>query len=38
LLGENAPEARSIYAMARKVAAQIAEIGGKSSGPRVEID
>jgi len=38
LLGENAPEARSIYAMARKVAAQIAQLGGASSGPRVEID
>ncbi len=37
-LGENEPAARSIYDMARKVAARIAEIRGQSAAPRVEID
>jgi ATP-binding protein involved in chromosome partitioning len=36
-LGENAPGARSIYAMARAVAARVAEVSAKPSGPRVEI-
>src|SRR5262249_40475805 len=36
-LGENAPGAGSIYAMARAVAARAAEVGATVSGPRVEI-
>jgi ATP-binding protein involved in chromosome partitioning len=36
-LGEDAPGARSIYAMARAVAARVAEVSATASGPRVEI-
>jgi ATP-binding protein involved in chromosome partitioning len=36
-LGENAPGARSIYAMARAVAARVAESSAAGAGPRVEI-
>jgi ATP-binding protein involved in chromosome partitioning len=36
-LGEEAPGARSIYEMARKVAARVAEVSATASGPRVEI-
>src|SRR3990172_1454574 len=37
LLGEDAPGARSIYAMARAVAARVSEVSAAPSGPRVEI-
>jgi ATP-binding protein involved in chromosome partitioning len=36
-LGENAPQARSLYAMARAVAARVAEASAAGPGPRVEI-
>jgi ATP-binding protein involved in chromosome partitioning len=36
-LGEDAPGARSIYAMARAVAARVAEVSATPSGPRVQI-
>jgi ATP-binding protein involved in chromosome partitioning len=36
-LGEGAPGARSIYAMARAVAARVTEVKAASVGPRVEI-
>jgi ATP-binding protein involved in chromosome partitioning len=36
-LGEDAPSARSIYGMARAVAARVAEVSAAASGPRVEI-
>jgi ATP-binding protein involved in chromosome partitioning len=36
-LGEDAPGARSIYAMARAVAARAAEVSAAPAGPRVEI-
>ena len=36
-LGESAPGARSMYAMARAVAARVAEVSATASGPRVEI-
>ncbi|HEY4580166.1 MAG TPA: Mrp/NBP35 family ATP-binding protein [Candidatus Acidoferrales bacterium] len=36
-LGESAPGARSMYAMARAVAARVAEVSAAASGPRVEI-
>jgi ATP-binding protein involved in chromosome partitioning len=36
-LGENAPGARSIYAMARAVAARVTEVSAAGAGPRVEI-
>ena len=36
-LGEDAPGARTIYAMARAVAARVAEVKAVSTGPRVEI-
>jgi ATP-binding protein involved in chromosome partitioning len=36
-LGEDAPGARSIYAMARAVAARVAEVSAAGAGPRVEI-
>jgi ATP-binding protein involved in chromosome partitioning len=36
-LGENAPGARSIYAMAREVAARVAAASAAGAGPRVEI-
>jgi ATP-binding protein involved in chromosome partitioning len=36
-LGENAPQARSLYAMARAVAARVAEASAAGTGPRVEI-
>jgi ATP-binding protein involved in chromosome partitioning len=36
-LGEDAPGARSIYAMARAVAARVAEVSAAPAGPRVEI-
>jgi ATP-binding protein involved in chromosome partitioning len=36
-LGENAPDARSIYAMARAVAARVTEVSAAGAGPRVEI-
>jgi ATP-binding protein involved in chromosome partitioning len=36
-LGEDAPGAHSIYAMARAVAARVAEVSAKASGPHVEI-
>src|SRR6266571_8058938 len=35
--GENAPQARSLYAMARAVAARVAEVSAAGTGPRVEI-
>src|SRR6266568_217475 len=35
--GENAPQARSLYAMARAVAARVAEVSAADTGPRVEI-
>ncbi|MBZ5645559.1 MAG: Mrp/NBP35 family ATP-binding protein, partial [Acidobacteriia bacterium] len=38
LLGENAPEAKSIYAMARAVAARLEEKPAASRGSVVEID
>ena len=37
-LGENAPGAKSIYAMARAVAERLAEVNLAGSGPRVQID
>jgi ATP-binding protein involved in chromosome partitioning len=37
-LGENEPAAKSLYEMARQVAARTAEISGKSSAPSIEID
>jgi ATP-binding protein involved in chromosome partitioning len=37
-LGEDAPGARSLYAMARAVAARVAEVSAVGAGPRVEID
>jgi ATP-binding protein involved in chromosome partitioning len=36
-LGEEAPGARSLYAMARAVATRVAELSATASGPRVEI-
>ena len=36
-LGEDAPAARSMYAMARAVAARVAEVKAGASGPHVEI-
>ncbi len=36
-LGEKAPGARSIYAMARAVAARVTEVSAAGAGPRVEI-
>jgi len=36
-LGENAPGARSIYAMARAVVARVTEVSAAGAGPRVEI-
>jgi ATP-binding protein involved in chromosome partitioning len=36
-LGEDAPGAKSIYAMARKVAARVTEVGSSSSAPAVQI-
>src|SRR6202043_3071168 len=36
-LGENAPQTRSLYAMARAVAARVAEASAAGTGPRVEI-
>jgi ATP-binding protein involved in chromosome partitioning len=36
-LGETAPGAASLYAMARNVAARVAEVSAASTGPRVEI-
>jgi ATP-binding protein involved in chromosome partitioning len=36
-LGEDAPGAKSLYAMARAVIARLAEVGGAAQGPRVEI-
>jgi ATP-binding protein involved in chromosome partitioning len=36
-LGEDAPGAHSIYAMARAVAARVAEVSAAATGPRVEI-
>jgi ATP-binding protein involved in chromosome partitioning len=36
-LGEDAPQARSLYAMARAVAARVAEASATGTGPRVEI-
>ena len=38
LLGENAPDAKSIYAMARAVAARLDEKPAASRGSVVEID
>jgi ATP-binding protein involved in chromosome partitioning len=37
LLGESAPGARSVYAIAKAVAARVAELNAAPSGPRVEI-
>ena len=37
LLGEGAPGARSIYAIAKAVAARVAQLNAAPSGPRVEI-
>jgi ATP-binding protein involved in chromosome partitioning len=36
-LGESAPGAASLYAMARNVAARVAEVSAADTGPRVEI-
>jgi len=36
-MGEDAPQARSLYAMARAVAARVAEVSAAGTGPRVEI-
>ncbi len=36
-LGETAPGAPSLYAMARNVAARVAEVSAAGTGPRVEI-
>jgi ATP-binding protein involved in chromosome partitioning len=36
-LGENAPAARSVYAMARAVAGRVAELGEHGGGPHIEI-
>jgi ATP-binding protein involved in chromosome partitioning len=36
-LGENAPQARSLYAMARAVAGRVSEVSAAGAGPRVEI-
>jgi len=36
-LGEDAPQARSLYAMARAVSARVAEVSAAGTGPRVEI-
>jgi hypothetical protein len=36
-LGEDAPQARALYAMARAVAARVAEVSAAGTGPRVEI-
>jgi ATP-binding protein involved in chromosome partitioning len=36
-LGEDAPGARSLYAMARAVATRVAEVSATAGGPRVEI-
>jgi ATP-binding protein involved in chromosome partitioning len=38
LLGENAPGAKSLYAMARAVAARLTEVGATAAGPSVQID
>jgi ATP-binding protein involved in chromosome partitioning len=38
LLGENAPGAKSLYAMARAVAARVAEVSATAAGPAVQID
>ena len=37
-LGESAPQAKSIYAMARAVAARLAEVSATAPGPTVQID
>jgi ATP-binding protein involved in chromosome partitioning len=37
-LGENAPGAKSLYAMARAVAARLTEVGATAAGPAVQID
>src|SRR5438309_11322746 len=36
-LGEGAPQARAVYAVARAVAARVAEVSAAGTGPRVEI-
>jgi ATP-binding protein involved in chromosome partitioning len=36
-LGEDAPQARSLYSMARAVTARVAEVSAAGTGPRVEI-
>src|SRR5690348_1365941 len=36
-LGEEAPQARSLYAMARAVAGRVTEVSAAGTGPRVEI-
>jgi ATP-binding protein involved in chromosome partitioning len=38
LLGENAASAKSLYAMARAVAARLTEVGATAAGPSVQID
>jgi ATP-binding protein involved in chromosome partitioning len=38
MLGENAPGAKSLYAMARAVAARLTEVGATAAGPSVQID
>jgi len=37
-LGETAPAAQSLYRVAKAVAARVAEVGGTSGGPSVQID
>jgi ATP-binding protein involved in chromosome partitioning len=36
-LGQDAPQARSLYAMARAVSARVAKASATGTGPRVEI-
>jgi ATP-binding protein involved in chromosome partitioning len=38
MLGENAPGAKSLYNMARAVAARLTEVGATAAGPSVQID
>jgi ATP-binding protein involved in chromosome partitioning len=38
MLGENAAGAKSLYAMARAVAARLTEVGATAAGPSVQID
>jgi ATP-binding protein involved in chromosome partitioning len=38
MLGENSASAKSLYNMARAVAARLTEVGATASGPSVQID